>query len=180
MAISTEIAGDSRVAEKDYEINVVIEIAQEGSIKYEIDKDSGRLVVDRFINAAMQYPANYGYIPNTLAQDGDPLDVFVISQQPLIPGCQIKVRPIAVLMMEDESGIDEKIIAVPGHKIDPLYSNYKDLEDIPEITKQKIKHFLEHYKDLEKGKWVKVQDWQNAAKAKELVVKYEDQYKSQK
>ena len=179
MTRSGEMLDNANITNNNHEVDVIIEIPQEGyPIKYEVDKDSGRLIADRFINVAMLYPCNYGYIPNTLAQDGDPLDAFVISQYPLMPGCQIKVRPIAVLMMEDESGIDEKIIAVPADKVDPFYSSYRDISDIPVITKQKIKHFLEHYKDLEKGKWVKVQDWENAAKAKELIVEYSAQYKS--
>ena len=156
------------------EINVIIEIAMNSDpIKYEIDKDSGMLMVDRFMNTAMRYPANYGYIPDTLAQDGDPLDVLLICAYPLIPGCLIKARPIGVLMMEDESGIDEKILALPALKTDPSYSHIVDIGDLDESQLAKIKHFFEHYKDLDKNKWVKVQDWHGAAKAVELISKYQ-------
>ena len=166
----TKISIGAKVPE---EINVIIEIAQNSDpIKYEIDKDSGLLAVDRFMNVAMRYPCNYGYVPQTLASDGDPLDVLVICQYPLIPGCLIKVRPIGVLIMEDESGMDEKIVAVPTIKLDPFYADCSDILDLPEITRDRIKHFFERYKDLEKGKWVKVQDWMNAAKAKDLILKY--------
>jgi inorganic pyrophosphatase len=155
------------------EINVIIEIAMNSNpIKYEIDKDSGLVEFDRFMNVAMNYPCNYGYIPETLAGDGDPLDVLMICQYPLIPGCFIKARPIGVLMMEDESGIDEKIVALPTLKADPFYADIHDVSGLPDLTKQKIKHFFEHYKDLEKNKWVKVQDWQDAEQAKQLILKY--------
>jgi inorganic pyrophosphatase len=155
------------------EINVIIEIAMNSNpIKYEIDKDSGLVEVDRFMNVAMNYPCNYGYIPETLAGDGDPLDVLMICQYPLIPGCFIKARPIGVLMMEDESGIDEKIVALPTVKADPFYADINDISHLLDLTKQKIKHFFEHYKDLEKNKWVKVQDWQDAEQAKQLILKY--------
>lgn len=155
------------------EINVIIEIPMNSDpIKYEIDKESGLMQVDRFMNVAMRYPCNYGYIPHTLASDGDPLDALVICQYPLIPGCFLKARPIGVLMMEDESGIDEKILALPTLKADPFFAGINDIEHLADITKQRIKHFFEHYKDLEKNKWVKVQDWLNASKAKELILKY--------
>lgn len=163
------------------EVNVIIEIAANSDpIKYEIDKDSGLLAVDRFMNVAMRYPFNYGYVPKTLAQDGDPLDVLVITQYPLQPGCLIKVRPIGVLIMEDESGLDEKIVAVPTIKADPHYANWHDISDVPEIILARAKHFFERYKDLEKGKWVKVQDWMDAAKAKQLVLEYVSNYNNKK
>lgn len=155
------------------EIEVIIEIAMNAApVKYELDKDSGLLYVDRFMNVAMQYPANYGYVPNTLAQDGDPLDALVICQHPLIPGCILKGRIIGALLMEDESGIDEKLIVLPSIKADPFYSNIHDIAELNEVTKQKIKHFFEHYKDLEKNKWVKVQNWIGSKEAEKLLAKY--------
>jgi inorganic pyrophosphatase len=155
------------------EINVIIEISMNSDpIKYEIDKKSGLMEVDRFINAAMRYPFNYGYVPQTLGSDGDPLDVLMICQYPLMPGCFLKARPIGVLIMEDESGMDEKIVALPRVKADPFFADISDIEHLADLTKQKIKHFFEHYKDLEENKWVKVQGWSNAAKAKELILKY--------
>jgi inorganic pyrophosphatase len=155
------------------EINVIIEISMDSDpIKYEVDKESGLIKVDRFMNVAMRYPCNYGYVPQTLGNDGDPLDALVICQYPVIPGCILKARPIGALMMEDESGIDEKIIALPTIKADPFFADIYDIDDLADLTKQKIKHFFQHYKDLEKNKWVKVQDWLSAAQAKELILKY--------
>jgi inorganic pyrophosphatase len=155
------------------EINVIIEIAMNSHpIKYEVDKESGLVAVDRFLNVAMNYPCNYGYVPNTHAGDGDPLDVLMICQYPVMPSALIKGRPIGVLMMEDESGIDEKIIALPTLKADPFYADIKDIADLSGIIKERIKHFFEHYKDLEKNKWVKVGDWHDAKRAKELILQY--------
>lgn len=154
------------------EIHVLIEIPMNDlPVKYEFDKEAGCLFVDRVMPTSMSYPCNYGFIPNTLSEDGDPCDVLVIAQYPLIAGSVIKCRPVAVLLMEDESGKDEKIIAVPADKIDPFYKNIRDLEDISEYLRNKIKHFFEHYKALEKGKWVKVEKWGDASKAKELIEK---------
>lgn len=153
------------------EINVVIEIPMNSEgVKYEFNKKAGVIEVDRFMNVAMRYPCNYGYIPGTLGADGDPLDVLLIAQAPLLPGCLIKARVIGALEMEDESGMDEKIIALPTVKLDPLYSNIQDINDLPEIQKKKIKHFFEHYKDLEEGKWVKVTGWLNSNQAKDLIL----------
>ena len=140
------------------EVNVVIEIPQGSSIKYEIDKESGALFVDRFIHTAMSYPFNYGFVPGTLADDGDPIDVLVISEQAVIPGSVIAVRPIGMLEMEDEAGMDEKILAVPVAKVDPTFAHVKEASDIPAHTHEKIKHFFAHYKELEGGKWVKVKN----------------------
>jgi len=126
-------------------------------------------MVDRFMQAPMFYPCNYGFIPHTLSQDGDPADVLVMSQYPIIPGAIIKVRPVGVLIMEDESGIDEKILAVPGNKIDVTFENIKDIDDVPQITKDRINHFFENYKKLEKGKWVRIVGWKNAKKALDLI-----------
>ncbi|MBR9813957.1 inorganic diphosphatase [bacterium] len=150
------------------EINVVIEIAANaGPVKYEVDKDSGMLMVDRFMNVAMHYPANYGYVPGTLYDDGDPTDVLVLTPHPIVPGCVIKCRPVAVLGTEDESGLDAKVLAVPTDKVSTkYYADMKDLADVPERMKNEIKHFFERYKDLEDGKWVKVTGWEDAAKAK--------------
>ena len=152
------------------EINVVIEIPMnDNPVKYEIDKESGAIFVDRFIQVAMFYPCNYGFIPHTLSGDGDPIDVLVLSNYPVIPGAVMKCRPVGVLMMEDESGVDEKIIAVPIDKVDISFSNVKDINDVNNDVKLRIKHFFEHYKDLEKGKWVKILGWEDIKKAKSLI-----------
>jgi len=147
------------------DIFVVVEIPQGSSIKYEVDKESGAVFVDRFLFTAMYYPFNYGFIPNTLADDGDPTDVLVISSEAVVPGSVIRCRPIGMLEMEDEAGIDTKIIAVPVSKLDRTFENIKDIKDLPEATLEKIKHFFEHYKELEKGKWVKVKDFKSVDEA---------------
>jgi inorganic pyrophosphatase len=153
-----------------WDINVVIEVAQGSSpVKYELDKDSGAVFVDRFLGTAMHYPCNYGFIPNTLGGDGDPLDVLVISPLAVVPGSVIRARPIGVLMMEDEGGMDEKILAVPVSKLTPLYDNYKSYKDVPELLIKQIGHFFEHYKDLEPGKWVKVKEWRDGEGAAALI-----------
>ncbi|RMD46849.1 MAG: inorganic diphosphatase [Aquificota bacterium] len=149
------------------DIFVVIEIPQGSSIKYEVDKESGAIFVDRFLFTAMYYPFNYGFIPNTLADDGDPTDVLVISNQPVVPGSVIRSRPIGILEMEDEEGIDTKIIAVPVSKLDPSFDSVNDITDLPKLTLDKIKHFFEHYKELEKGKWVKVKEFKSSEVAKQ-------------
>ncbi|MBN8827774.1 MAG: inorganic diphosphatase [Sphingobacteriia bacterium] len=152
------------------EFNVIIEISQNSApIKYEFDKESGALFVDRFVQTPMHYPCNYGFIPNTLSADGDPVDVLVHTQISIMPGAVIKVRPIGVLIMEDESGLDEKILAVPVAKLDKFYDNVKSYKDLPEILISQIKHFFEHYKDLEKGKWVKVKEWHDENEAKKII-----------
>ncbi len=149
------------------EINVIIEIpAHADPIKYEIDKDSGAVFVDRFMGTAMHYPCNYGYVPHTLSEDGDPVDVLVPTPFPLIPGSVIKCRPVGVLNMTDESGVDAKLIAVPVTKLTPIYKDVNEATDLPELLLNQISHFFEHYKDLEKGKWVKVDGWADAAAAK--------------
>lgn len=153
------------------EVNVVIEVAIGGEpIKYEMDKAAGTLFVDRFLYTPMRYPGNYGFIPHTLSEDGDPCDVLVANTRPLVPGAYIAVRPIGVMMMEDEGGGDEKIIAVPVPKLTKRYENVKNYTDLPQITLDQIQHFFEHYKDLEPGKWVKFAGWGDAAKAKQLIV----------
>lgn len=155
---------------KDGNFNVIIEISANSSpVKYEFDKDSGAIMVDRFMQVAMSYPCNYGFIPHTLSGDGDPADVLVMSQYPVIAGAVIAVRPVAVLLMEDESGIDEKILAVPISKLDVSYNDVKDIDDVPAVMKERIMHFFENYKKLEKNKWVKIIGWDNADKAKTLI-----------
>lgn len=141
------------------EINVLIEIPQGSSIKYELDKESGLIFVDRFAYTAMFYPFNYGFIPNTYAEDGDPVDVLVISTYPVAPGTVIPSRPIGMLEMEDEEGIDTKIIAVPTKKVDPFFANIEDISQLDNSTKKKIQHFFNHYKELEPGKWVKTRNF---------------------
>jgi len=153
------------------EINVVIEIPKDSSIKYEVDKDSGMIFVDRFLHTAMSYPFNYGFIPNTHAEDGDAVDVLVMSEHPVAPGVVIPSMVIGMLEMEDEEGIDTKILAVPTKKIDPFYGSFTSIEEVPEAIKNKMKHFFENYKTLEPGKWVKVKNWLGKDKAEEAVKK---------
>ncbi len=153
------------------EINVVVEIPQGASIKYEMDKDSGFIMVDRFAFTAMGYPFNYGFMPGTMADDGDPTDVLVISTYPVHPGTVIPARPIGMLEMEDEEGIDTKILAVPTPKVDPFYAHVNDINDLGDAVKNKIKHFFEHYKELEPGKWVKIKEFLPKDKALEDIKK---------
>ena len=153
------------------DVNVIIEVPVGGHpIKYEMDKDAGTLVVDRFLYTAMRYPGNYGFIPHTLSDDGDPCDVLVANTRAIVPGAVIAVRPVGVLFMEDEAGGDEKIIAVPTSKLTQRYDKVINYSDLPEITLQQIQHFFEHYKDLEPKKWVKVLRWGNADEARKLIV----------
>ncbi len=152
------------------DVNVIIEVAIGGEpIKYEMDKEAGTLFVDRFLYTPMRYPGNYGFVPHTLSEDGDPIDVLVANTRPIIPGAVINVRPVGVLRMMDESGGDEKIIAVPNSKITQRYLKVANYSDLPAITLDQIKHFFEHYKDLEPGKWVKVEGWGDAAEARRLI-----------
>lgn len=161
----------------DGEINVIIEIPMNSQpIKYEFDKDSGAVFVDRFVQAAMFYPCNYGFIPHTLSGDGDPVDVLVISNYPVVPACVIRCRAIGVLLMEDESGVDEKIVAVPVTKLDPSFESMQDIEDINPIFKQKIIHFFEHYKDLEPNKWVKLDRWATVEEAGQEITQGIERY----
>lgn len=154
------------------DINVIIEIpANHSPIKYEVDKDSGAVFVDRFMSTPMFYPCNYGYIPNTLSEDGDPLDVLVVTPYPLVPGCVIRCRPIGILNMSDEAGQDAKLIAVPHDKLSTIYHDVKETKDLPKLLLDQIQHFFENYKDLEEGKWVKVEGWADAAAAKAEIVK---------
>ncbi|TAK46859.1 MAG: inorganic diphosphatase [Xanthobacteraceae bacterium] len=154
-----------------HEVNVIVEVPVGGEpIKYEMDKAAGTLVVDRFLYTAMRYPGNYGFIPHTLSDDGDPCDVLVANTRAIVPGAVISVRPVGVLFMEDEAGGDEKIIAVPSSKLTQRYDRVKNHADLPEITIQQIQHFFEHYKDLEPGKWVRVVRWGDAADAHRLIL----------
>lgn len=159
------------------DLNVIIEIpANHAPIKYEIDKDMDALVVDRFMATPMFYPANYGFIPQTLGDDGDPLDVLVVTPYPVEPGSVIRCRPVGVLNMTDEAGEDAKLVAVPHSKLTPIYDDIKDVEDLPQLLRDQITHFFERYKDLEKGKWVKVESWANAEAAREAIKKAEAAY----
>ena len=154
------------------DINVIIEVGVGSEpIKYEIDKNSGALFVDRYLFTPMTYPCNYGFVPHTLSDDGDPIDVLVATTRPIIPGAVINCRPIGVLLMTDEAGQDEKIIAVPTTKLSERYKNVLSYTDLPEITLKQIEHFFEHYKDLEPNKWVKIDSWKDAKKAKALLNK---------
>ncbi len=153
-----------------HEVNVVIEVPIGGEpIKYELDKEAGTLFVDRFLYTPMRYPGNYGFIPHTLSGDGDPCDVLIANTRPIIPGAVISVRPVGVLLMEDEGGEDEKIIAVPGPKLTKRYDNVKNYTDLPDISLKQIEHFITHYKDLEPNKWVKIIRWGDVEEAHRLV-----------
>lgn len=154
------------------EVNVVIEVPlRSDPIKYEFDKDTGWIFVDRYLYTTMFYPCNYGFIPQTMADDGDPVDVMVIGRMPVQAGCVLRANPIGVLKMEDEAGMDEKILAKPIDKITPINRRIHNYTDVPEIDLQRIAHFFEHYKDLEPNKWVKIQGWGDADEAKELIAK---------
>jgi inorganic pyrophosphatase len=156
MTITKVTAGDN----VPHEFNVIVEIPMNADpVKYEVDKDSGALFVDRFMMTAMHYPANYGYVPQTIGDDDDPVDVLVHTPFPLMPGVVVRCRPLGVLRMDDESGGDAKLLAVPTDDICPLFVHWKSIDDVPEIRLRQIQHFFEHYKDLEAGKWVKVIGW---------------------
>jgi inorganic pyrophosphatase len=164
-----------------HDVNVVIEVPIGGEpIKYEIDKEAGALVVDRFLYTAMRYPGNYGFIPHTLSDDGDPCDVVVANTRAIVPGAVMSCRVVGVLLMQDESGGDEKIIAVPSAKLTKRYENIHDYTDLPEITLQQIEHFFTHYKDLEPNKWVKIIRWGNAEEARKIVTEAIERAKAAK
>ena len=153
------------------DINVIVEVPVGGEpIKYEIDKASGALVVDRFLYTPMRYPGNYGFVPHTLCGDGDPLDVLIANTRALVPGSVINCRPVGVLVMEDESGMDEKLIAVPSSHVTRRYDGVRTVADLPEITRSQIEHFFQHYKDLEPGKWVRIVRWGDAAGARGVIL----------
>jgi inorganic pyrophosphatase len=151
------------------DINVVVEIPQGSGVKYEIDKDSGAMVVDRVVFTPMTYPAAYGFIPNTLADDGDPADALVLLPVAVVPGAVVRSRPIGLLKMEDEAGQDEKILCVPHDKVHPLYAGVTEAAQLPVIVRDAIEHFFTHYKDLEKGKWVKITGWGDRAEAEAAI-----------
>ena len=152
------------------DINVIVEVPVGGHpIKYEMDKEAGTLVVDRFLYTPMTYPGNYGFVPHTLSEDGDPIDVLVANTRPIVPGAVINVRPVGVLKMQDEAGGDEKVLAVPVPKLTKRYEHVKEYTDLPVITLQQVQHFFEHYKDLEPGKWVKILRWGDADDARRLI-----------
>jgi inorganic pyrophosphatase len=154
-----------------HEVNVIVEVPVGGEpVKYEMDKEAGTLVVDRFLYTSMRYPGNYGFIPHTLSEDGDPCDVLIANQRGIVPGALISVRPVGVLKMEDEAGGDEKIIAVPVPKLTRRYEDVWNYTDLPDITNKQIEHFFVHYKDLEPGKWTKVLGWGDAEEARRLIV----------
>ena len=160
------------------DFNVIIEIPMNADpIKYEVDKDSGAIFVDRFMGTAMHYPCNYGYVPKTISDDGDPVDVLVITPFPLIPGVVVRCRPLGMLKMSDEAGGDAKVLAVPVDKVLSIYSHWQKPEDLNELRLQQIQHFFEHYKDLEKGKWVKVEGWVGPEEAKQEILTGIESYK---
>jgi inorganic pyrophosphatase len=152
------------------DVNVIIEVPIGGEpIKYELDKASGALVVDRFLYTSMRYPGNYGFIPHTLSGDGDPVDVLIANSRAIAPGAVMSVRPVGVLLMEDNAGMDEKIVAVPSNHISARFDGILNYSDLPDITLKQIEHFFAHYKDLEPGKWVKIIRWGDAAEARKMV-----------
>ncbi|MEJ2380876.1 MAG: inorganic diphosphatase [Gammaproteobacteria bacterium] len=161
------------------DVNVIIEIPSHSDpVKYEVDKETGAMFVDRFMNTAMHYPCNYGYVPHTLSKDGDPVDVLVATPVPLISGSVIRCRPVGLLKMTDESGDDAKVLAVPVDKLCRLYRNVRDIGDVrPELLEQ-IAHFFEHYKDLDEGKWVRVEGWRDIEEAKSEIISSVELYKS--
>ncbi|OOZ43152.1 inorganic diphosphatase [Solemya elarraichensis gill symbiont] len=152
------------------EVNVIIEIPSHADpVKYEVDKDTGAMFVDRFMATAMHYPCNYGYVPHSLSDDGDPCDVLVVTPYPLIPGSVIQVRPVGVLQMEDEAGMDAKVLAVPKDKLTRCYRDIQSFRDMSQELLDRISHFFEHYKDLESGKWVKIIGWEGPEEAKKEI-----------
>jgi inorganic pyrophosphatase len=161
------------------DVNVVIEIPMNAEpVKYEVDKATGAIFVDRVLTTPMRYPCNYGYVPHTLSGDGDPVDVLVVMPLPLVPGCVIRCRPIGMLAMTDEAGEDTKVVAVPIDKVFPAYSGVQALRQLPESTLERIAHFFEHYKDLEKGKWVKVEGWRDAEAARAEILEGVKRFKA--
>jgi inorganic pyrophosphatase len=153
-----------------WDVNVIVEIPQGGEpVKYELDKASGSVFVDRFLHTAMFYPGNYGFVPHTLAEDGDPIDVLIVGPVPVVPGAVVRCRPIGALMMQDEHGPDEKIIAVPVDALHPYYTDVRSYRNLPSMLCDQIAHFFRHYKDLEAGKWVKIARWADAEEAAALI-----------
>ncbi len=160
------------------EINVIVEIPKDAEpIKYEVDKESGEIAVDRILSTPMRYPCNYGYVPRTLGGDGDPLDALVILPLPLVTGCIVRCHPVGMLRMVDESGADEKLLVIPSPKIFPNYSHIENIAQVPAHWLERIGHFFEHYKDLEKAKWVKIEGWQGADRARQVIVEGVQRYR---
>ncbi len=163
------------------DLNVIIEVPMGGEpVKYEFDKEAGAIVVDRIIHTSMRYPCNYGFVPHTLGDDGDPLDVLVASGVPFIPGCVVRVRPVGVLLMEDDGGGDEKLLCVPVDKLHPYYTGIESYCDLPAIVVEQITHFFAHYKDLEPGKWVKIKGWEGPETAERLILEAIERAKTAK
>jgi inorganic pyrophosphatase len=163
-----------------HDVNVIIEIPSHSDpVKYEVDKDTGAMFVDRFMGTSMHYPCNYGYIPQTLSDDGDPADVLVLTPVPVITGSVVRVRPLGMLQMTDEAGEDAKILAVPIDKLSNMYAAYNNIRDVPKPLLDAISHFFEHYKDLETGKWVKIDGWVDKEEAKKEIMKSIDRYNNQ-
>ena len=153
-----------------WDVNVIIEVpAGTEPVKYEMDKESGALFVDRIMHTSMRYPCNYGFVPHTLANDGDPVDVLIANRTPIMPGAVVRCRPLGVLIMEDEAGMDEKLLMVPVDKLHPFYKGVESYEELPQIFLDQIAHFFQHYKDLESGKWVKIKGWEGPEKAAQLI-----------
>lgn len=161
------------------DLNVIIEVPLGGEpIKYEIDKASGAMFVDRFLYTSMRYPCNYGFLPHTLSLDGDPIDVMVVGQRALVPGAVVRARPVGVLLMEDDGGTDEKILAVPHTKLTRFYEKTRDFTDLPDILIERIAHFFAHYKDMEPGKWVRIEGWEGVDVAKRLITESVARYQA--
>jgi len=159
------------------DFNVVIEIPMNAEpVKYEVDKASGAIFVDRVLTTPMRYPCNYGYVPRTLSGDGDPVDVLVVMPLALVPGCGIRCRPVGMLAMRDEAGEDSKVIAVPLDEVFPAYREVRSVQELPELTRERIVHFFQHYKDLEQGKWVKIEGWRDAEAARREIVESEKRF----
>lgn len=168
-------------AEAPQVVNAIIENPLGGvPVKYELDKASGAMVVDRFLHTAMSYPGNYGFVPHTLSGDGDPVDILAVGRTPVMPGAIMSIRPVGVLMMEDEAGMDEKIVGVPAPQIHPFHNEIQQYTDFPEIIRLQIEHFFEHYKDLEKGKWVKALRWGDKEEAHRLILEGVERAKDSK
>lgn len=163
------------------DVNVIIENPMGGvPVKYELDKESGAVFVDRFIHTSMVYPGNYGFIPHTMSGDGDPVDVLVVARKPVMPGAVMPVRPVGVLLMEDDGGMDEKIIAVPADRLHPYHADVKEHTDLRQVNREQIEHFFAHYKDLEPGKWSKTLGWHGTEKAHELILEGIERAKAEK
>lgn len=164
-----------------HDINVIVEVSLlSPPVKYEMDKESGAMVVDRFLHTAMHYPCNYGFVPHTLSEDGDPVDVLMMGRLPVIPGAVVRAKPVGVLRMEDEKGMDEKLLCVPHDALKSYYSTAHDISDIDPFDRERLEHFFAHYKDLEKGKWVKIIGWGDCAEAKQVLIEAIERHQAAK